>query len=117
VVARQLFRLRNATTARRWSCWASAELLRLALREGSDRGSGSCSRPWCCRYSSPMKAAVRTSYGPPEVVRIAAVEKPTAKDSEVLVKVHATTVNRTDCGLRAAKPFIMRFFNGSSGRR
>jgi NADPH:quinone reductase-like Zn-dependent oxidoreductase len=59
-----------------------------------------------------MKAAVRTSYGPPEVVRIAAVEKPTAKDSEVLVKVHATTVNRTDCGLRAAKPFIMRFFTG-----
>jgi NADPH:quinone reductase-like Zn-dependent oxidoreductase len=59
-----------------------------------------------------MKAAVRTRYGPPDVVRIAAVDKPAAKDNEVLVKVHATTVNRTDCGLRAAKPFIYRFFTG-----
>jgi NADPH:quinone reductase-like Zn-dependent oxidoreductase len=59
-----------------------------------------------------MKAAVHTSYGPPDVVRISDVEKPTAKDNEVLVKVHATTVNRTDCGFRAAKPFIVRFFTG-----
>ena len=59
-----------------------------------------------------MKAAVHTSYGPPDVVRAAEVEKPAAKDDEVLVKVHATTVNRTDCGLRAAKPFIVRFFTG-----
>jgi NADPH:quinone reductase-like Zn-dependent oxidoreductase len=59
-----------------------------------------------------MKAAVHTRYGPPEVVRISEVEKPAAKDHEVLVKVHATTVNRTDCGLRAARPFIYRFFIG-----
>jgi NADPH:quinone reductase-like Zn-dependent oxidoreductase len=59
-----------------------------------------------------MKAAVHTRYGPPEVVRISEIEKPAAKDHEVLVKVHATTVNRTDCGLRAAKPFIYRFFIG-----
>jgi NADPH:quinone reductase-like Zn-dependent oxidoreductase len=59
-----------------------------------------------------MKAAVHTSYGPPNVVRVAEVEKPAAKDNQVLVKVHATTVNRTDSGLRAAKPFINRFFTG-----
>ena len=59
-----------------------------------------------------MRAAVRTRYGPPDVVRVAEVEKPAAKDGEVLVRVHATTVNRTDCGLRAAKPFIYRFFTG-----
>jgi NADPH:quinone reductase-like Zn-dependent oxidoreductase len=59
-----------------------------------------------------MRAAVHTSYGPPDVVRIAEAEKPAAKDNEVLVRVHATTVNRTDCGLRAAKPFIVRFFTG-----
>jgi NADPH:quinone reductase-like Zn-dependent oxidoreductase len=59
-----------------------------------------------------MKAAVHTGYGPPDVVRIAEVDKPVARDNEVLVKVHATTVNRTDCGLRAAKPFISRFFTG-----
>jgi NADPH:quinone reductase-like Zn-dependent oxidoreductase len=59
-----------------------------------------------------MKAAVRTRYGPPEVVRVSEVEKPAAKDGEVLVRIHATTVNRTDCALRAAKPFIWRFFTG-----
>lgn len=59
-----------------------------------------------------MKAAVRTSYGPPEVVRVVELEKPTAGDHEVLVKVHVTTVNRTDCGFRAAKPWIVRFFSG-----
>jgi NADPH:quinone reductase-like Zn-dependent oxidoreductase len=59
-----------------------------------------------------MKAAVHTRYGPPEVVRIAEVEKPAIKDDEVLVRVHAATVNRTDCGFRAGKPFIVRFFAG-----
>jgi NADPH:quinone reductase-like Zn-dependent oxidoreductase len=59
-----------------------------------------------------MRAAVQTRYGPPEVVRISEVEKPTTKDNEVLIKVHATTVNRTDCACRAAKPFFMRFFTG-----
>ena len=59
-----------------------------------------------------MRAAVRTRYGPPGVVRIAEVEVPTVTDRDVLVKVHATTVNRTDCGFRAAEPFIVRFFSG-----
>lgn len=59
-----------------------------------------------------MKAAVHTSYGPPDVVRIAEVEKPATKDNQVLVKVHATTVNRTDCGMRAARPFFIRLFAG-----
>jgi NADPH:quinone reductase-like Zn-dependent oxidoreductase len=59
-----------------------------------------------------MKAAVNTSYGPAEVVRVTEVDKPTPKSDELLVKVHATTVNRTDCGFRAGKPFIVRFFSG-----
>ncbi len=59
-----------------------------------------------------MKAAVCTRYGPPEVVVISEVEKPTTKDNGVLVKVHATTVNRTDCAYRAARPFFMRFLTG-----
>jgi NADPH:quinone reductase-like Zn-dependent oxidoreductase len=59
-----------------------------------------------------MKAAVHTRYGPPDVVRILEVAKPAAKDNQLLVKVHATTVNRTDSGLRSAKPFINRFFTG-----
>jgi NADPH:quinone reductase-like Zn-dependent oxidoreductase len=60
-----------------------------------------------------VKAAVHTRYGPPEVVRIAAVKQPIVNDNEVLVKIHATTVNRTDCAYRAAKPFIiMRLLTG-----
>jgi NADPH:quinone reductase-like Zn-dependent oxidoreductase len=59
-----------------------------------------------------MKAAVHTRYGPPEVVRIAEVDKPAVGDREVLVKIHVTTVNRTDCGFRAAKPFFVRFITG-----
>jgi NADPH:quinone reductase-like Zn-dependent oxidoreductase len=59
-----------------------------------------------------MKAAVSPRYGPPEVVWIADVGKPTLEDHEVLVKVQVTTVNRTDCGFRSGKPFIVRFFSG-----
>src|SRR5919201_7127545 len=59
-----------------------------------------------------MKAAVHTRYGPPEVVRIRDVDKPTVGDRDVLVRVHATTVNRTDCAYRAARPFFMRLLTG-----
>jgi len=59
-----------------------------------------------------MKAAIRTRYGGPDVVRISDVDVPTISDGEVLVRIHATTVNRTDCGFRAAKPFLVRFFAG-----
>ena len=64
------------------------------------------------RYSPDMKAAVQTRYGPPDVVRISEMEKPAPKDNEVLVQVRATTVNRTDCAYRAARPFFMRFLTG-----
>ena len=59
-----------------------------------------------------MKAAVHTRYGPPDVVKIADVPRPPTTDSDILVRVYATTVNRTDCGYRAAKPFIVRLFSG-----
>src|SRR4029453_7959442 len=59
-----------------------------------------------------MKAAISTRYGPPDVVRIADVDSPAVGDHDVLVKIHATTVNRTDCGFRSGKPFIVRFFSG-----
>ena len=59
-----------------------------------------------------MKAAVHTRYGPPDVVRVVDVPTPAPKENEVLVKVQATTVNRTDCGFRGAKPFFARAFTG-----
>lgn len=59
-----------------------------------------------------MRAVVYERYGPPEVLRVEEVERPVPKDDEVLVRIHATTVNRTDCGLRSAEYFITRFFTG-----
>ncbi|MCC5928766.1 MAG: NAD(P)-dependent alcohol dehydrogenase [Cyclobacteriaceae bacterium] len=59
-----------------------------------------------------MKAAVYDSYGPPEVVKIADIPRPEPSAQQVLVKVHAGTVNRTDCGFRSAEYFITRLFSG-----
>jgi NADPH:quinone reductase-like Zn-dependent oxidoreductase len=59
-----------------------------------------------------MRAVVHDRYGPPDVLRLEDVERPVPEDDQVLVRVHATTVNRTDCGFRAAKPFVARFFTG-----
>jgi NADPH:quinone reductase-like Zn-dependent oxidoreductase len=59
-----------------------------------------------------VRAVVHDRYGPPEVLRIEEVERPVPKDDEVLVKVRATTVNRTDTGLRSAEYFISRFVTG-----
>ena len=59
-----------------------------------------------------MKAAVHTRYGPPSVVRILDVDKPVARPDEVLIGVHATTVNRTDCAYRAGRPALARLMYG-----
>lgn len=59
-----------------------------------------------------MKAAVHTRYGAPDVVRIQQIDVPSPAEDEVLIRVHASTVNRTDCGMRTAKPWITRFFSG-----
>jgi NADPH:quinone reductase-like Zn-dependent oxidoreductase len=59
-----------------------------------------------------MKAVVHDNYGPPDVLRLEDVERPAPKEGEVLVRVHATTVTRTDCGLRGAKPFLARVYTG-----
>jgi NADPH:quinone reductase-like Zn-dependent oxidoreductase len=59
-----------------------------------------------------MKAIIHTKYGPPEVAQLMEVTKPTPKENEVLVKVYASTVNRTDSGFRSAEYFISRFWSG-----
>jgi NADPH:quinone reductase-like Zn-dependent oxidoreductase len=59
-----------------------------------------------------MRAVVYDTYGPPDVLRFEELERPVPKEDEVLVKVHAATVNRTDCGWRSAKPFLTRYFTG-----
>ncbi len=59
-----------------------------------------------------MRAVVHDRYGTPDVLRLADVERPVPDEDQVLVKIHATTVNRTDCGFRSAHPFFIRFFTG-----
>jgi NADPH:quinone reductase-like Zn-dependent oxidoreductase len=59
-----------------------------------------------------MKAIVYTKYGSPDVLQLKEVDKPTPRDNEVLIKVHATTVNRTDYATIKAIPFFARLLTG-----
>jgi NADPH:quinone reductase-like Zn-dependent oxidoreductase len=59
-----------------------------------------------------MKAFVNTVYGSVDVLQLKEIPKPIPNDTEVLVKIVATTVNRSDTGLRSAEYFISRFFIG-----
>jgi NADPH:quinone reductase-like Zn-dependent oxidoreductase len=64
-----------------------------------------------------VRAVVYDRYGPPDVLRLEEVEPPVPKDDEVLVRVRATTVTRSDCGVRGAHPFFSRLFTGLRGPR
>jgi NADPH:quinone reductase-like Zn-dependent oxidoreductase len=59
-----------------------------------------------------MKAVFQDRYGPPDVLRIADVPKPVPAADEVLVRIRATGVTRSDAHLRAGEPFIARFQSG-----
>ncbi len=64
-----------------------------------------------------MKAAVYTAYGPPDVLQLQEREKPVPKDDEVLVEVHAASVNAYDWRFLRGKPFVMRLMAGLSKPR
>lgn len=59
-----------------------------------------------------MRAVTFERYGPPEVLRLADVPRPDPQQDEVLVRVHATTATRSDCGLRSAEYFVTRLGTG-----
>ncbi len=59
-----------------------------------------------------MKAAVRFKYGLPGDLCIKELEVPIPKNDEVLIRVHATTVNRSDCHVLSGRPLLMRLFTG-----
>jgi NADPH:quinone reductase-like Zn-dependent oxidoreductase len=56
-----------------------------------------------------MKAIVRQKYGSPDVLELREVEKPTPKDDEVLVKIHASSANPADRATMSGPPFLFRF--------
>jgi NADPH:quinone reductase-like Zn-dependent oxidoreductase len=62
--------------------------------------------------ATPMKAAVRRCYGSPEVVRYEDIAKPTPKDDEVLVRVHAASVNPLDWHYVEGTPYLVRSDTG-----
>ena len=59
-----------------------------------------------------MKAACRSTYGPPTVLSIKEVDRPSPRDHEVLIKIHAASVNRSDVHVLTGKPWVMRLFTG-----
>lgn len=59
-----------------------------------------------------MKAAIRKRYGGPEVIEIIAIDRPTIKPDQVLVKVHASSLNYADNALQTGKPFPVRLESG-----
>jgi NADPH:quinone reductase-like Zn-dependent oxidoreductase len=62
--------------------------------------------------NTQMKAIVYTKYGPPDVLELKEVEKPTPRDDEVLIKVHASSINDWDWGLLQGTPFVNRLLFG-----
>jgi len=59
-----------------------------------------------------MKIIEYTKYGGPDVLQIKDAIKPTPKENELLIKVHATTVTATECTFRKGEPFMSRLFIG-----
>lgn len=60
----------------------------------------------------PVKSAYRTGYGPPSILEVRELPTPVPGPGQILVRVRAATVNRTDCGALWGAPYIYRFFVG-----
>ena len=66
----------------------------------------------CAEYRRAVRAVVFDRYGPPDVLRLEERDRPVPADDQVLIRVRATSVTRTDVGLRSAEIPISRFVTG-----
>ncbi len=87
----------------------------LALAISHDSPCGSA--PAIASDAKLMKAVVYRCYGPPDVLKVEDIEKPTPKDNQVLVKVRAASVNPLDWHYMRGKPYFMRMMAGYGARQ
>ncbi len=90
-------------------------LVSLAFTLSHDAACGPA--PALSSDATTMKAIVHRCYGPPEVLALEAIEKPTPADNQVLVKVHAAAVNPLDWHYLRGKPYILRMDAGLGAPR
>lgn len=98
----------------KWISVAIAVILLLgavALVIGYWRSNNDCER-LTVAPTHPMKAIVYCDFGPPDVLKLAEIEKPVPNDDQVLVKVHAASVNPYDWHFMRGIPFVMRMSAG-----
>lgn len=93
--------------------FVAVALASLALALSRDSACGPA--PTFPNDAKLMKAVVHRCYGPPDVLRVEDIEKPTPADNEVLVKVHVAAVNPLDWHYMRGKPYILRM-DGGLGR-
>lgn len=84
----------------------SVGLASLAIALSHDAPCGPA--PALSRDAKLMKAIVRRCYGPPDVLRLEDIEKPTPADNEVLIRIRAAAVNPFDWHYMRGKPYLMR---------
>src|SRR5262245_18117261 len=84
----------------------------IALGVAISRNAPCVPVPALTKDATPMKAIVHTCYGAPDVLSLADIAKPTPADDEVLVKVHAASVNPLDWHYLRGEPYIMRMEAG-----
>ena len=86
--------------------------LMLALVIAYWRSGSECDERLSTTPRTPMRAFVYCDYGPPDIVRLATIEKPVASDGEVLIRVRAAAVNPLDWHYVRGVPYVMRLDSG-----
>lgn len=95
-----------------WAILALVVAALLALAFTLSHNSACAQAPALAGNAMPVKAIVYRCYGSPEVLKLENIAKPTPADNEVLVKVHAASVNPLDWHYMRGEPYIMRLDAG-----